>query len=143
MSVGKQGEKGKTGAAGPRWRSEDIDKMDQKLDKLIGAIYEGNGQRSLMERTARIEENVEVMLEASAGRDACISTMSQCVSALTTSVDAHHKTFHLSSLLGNWKFYPVALACYLIAQNISNAIGRPVLAWLFELLKWPLPLWLT
>jgi hypothetical protein len=138
----KQGKRGVQGKVGPRWRDSDISKMDSKLDRLVEAIYEGNGQRSLMERTARIEENVETMLAASTHRDESISKMSGAMVELTSCVNEHHKTFHLSKLFSNWKFYPAAIAAYLVLHNLANAIGRPLLSWLLELLKVPLPGWL-
>jgi hypothetical protein len=100
--------------------------MDEKLDKVVAAIYEGNGQASLMDRTARIEVNVATMLEASTGRDASISRMSTAITNLTTSVDEHHKTLHLVNLLKDKKFWGYALTAF-VAVTIVVDVARPLI----------------
>jgi hypothetical protein len=130
---GKQGARGKTGVTGPRWRDVDISKMDTKLDKLLECIYEGNGSKSLMERTARIEENIETMLSSSAQRDASITSMASSMGELAASVKDHHKQIHLASWLHNKWFYVTVVAAFIISSSLVHS-ASPWIAIVWKML---------
>jgi NAD/NADP transhydrogenase alpha subunit len=87
-----------------------------QLDRIEGAIF-GNGREGLIAVTARIEENIEeargmaeaskteaqgVRAEQAAGFQnvyLSIGALTRTVETLGLSVDAHHKTEHLSDVM--------------------------------------------
>jgi hypothetical protein len=127
----KTGATKKTGPAGPRWRDIDITKMDEKLDKLISAIYEGNGHKPLMERVAIVEEHMGTMLEASVKRDEAIATLSETCGTTGTKIKDHVAKPHLFIHLANFRFWGFMILIFVVAHEIYE-LANPLLVALIE-----------
>jgi hypothetical protein len=125
---GPVGKTGKTGAVGPRWRDIDISKMDEKLDKMISAIYEGNGHKPLMERVAIIEEHMGTMLETSVKRDQAIVTLTKMCADTASTVTGHIDKPHVFSMIGNLKFWGYLVVTFIIAHEIFDVLNPLVAA---------------
>jgi len=126
--TGKEGKKGtvgktgKTGAVGPRWREQDITAMDVKLDKLISAIYEGNGHKPVMERLAIIEEHMVMMVDSSVERDKAISKLSESCGTASTTIKDHVGRIHVHKLFSDFKFWGYLLLVTVLAHEVFEYI---------------------
>ena len=114
------GPRGATGKAGPKWLESDIARIETKMDKLVGAIYEGNGQRSLMERTARVEENIEVLVARGQVNADHIGKIADAIEGLTISVKLHHAETHLSQLIKSPKFWTVFIGGFVVIHELAT-----------------------
>lgn len=127
--TGKTGKTGKAGPVGPRWDEQDITKMDGKLDKLITAIYEGNGHKPLMERVAIVEEHLGLMLEASARRDDAIVVLTKTCAETTAStreanfaIKGHATKPHIFALISNLRFWGYLLLVFMVSHKLFDIL---------------------
>lgn len=126
--TGATGKTGKTGPVGPRWRDIDITKMDEKLDKLITAMFEGNGHKAVVERLALIEERLEVMLESSIARDRAIAALSETCGTTGSKMKEHLGKPHIYTLIGNLRFWGLLMLTFVVAHEIYELLHPLVVA---------------
>lgn len=118
----------------------------KQLDRIESAIL-GNGHEGLLARTARIEEQTKAIdekvdLAADAAREAKIAANDAAVSAneavikaaksisdlavvvgkLDVSVQAHHNTDHLSTLIRKKEFWAALVVIYIILHVVATYV---------------------
>ena len=91
LMEGPKGSTGRRGATGPKWADVDIARLDEKLDAikedvshLTKAIFDGNGQPSVLSRMDRIEQVIEAAGVTSRANADAVAVISGTVQSLTT-----------------------------------------------------------
>jgi hypothetical protein len=123
MAAGRQG---KRGAIGPAWKASEIGLISDRVSEIHDAVF-GNGSpsQSIIASIVRVEAATEALTKIADKNASGIGALTANVQALTTSVDAHHKTTHLAALLGSLKFWGYALLVF-VGVNLLIDVGHPL-----------------
>jgi hypothetical protein len=102
--------------------------IEKQLERIEKAII-GNGHEGLIARTARIEENVDSVMESNDEAIKKLNIAASALSSLTTdlrlltqSVFEHHKAEHFSDLIKKKSFWFIVASAFIVMHSISTAL---------------------
>jgi len=128
--------------------ARDLGRVEGKLDAIGAAVSDmqsrvvGNGREGVVERLARIEENLEDASRVCGENSRALDGVVVSVGELTTVVRGHVTSTHFMVLLRKKETWGAMLAAALALHYLFTYAPTAV-AWLLALAGVPVPAWLT